>query len=396
MSGGGGETAPAPDFTWANSQWGELLNTAKTNMGTALKWAQDHGTTLDEALKQIQPQTLQAGADAMATGQNLYKKYEDLYGPMAEQQAKYAQNYASPERIAQAQAQAGAGVSDAFKAAGDAANRDLERYGVDPSVGRGGALDLGVKLKEATAKAGAMDNARRATETTGQGLINQALGTGNQMAGVAQGATSTGAQTGATGIGEGTSTVSAQSPMLGNSLGWFGGANQSLGGFVNTTQAGFQDASKNADVRNQAAQAESAGWGKLAGTALSTAMMFAADGGMIPSFSDGGDTAGGAGGAPSPGSAVPLSASPSRGAVEDDVSARVQPNEFIMPKDVMLWKGEEWAQKEIMKARAAKNNPDSAPAKPEAKPALNLPPTYRSPGAMHGQAVPLGAHHAGA
>ena len=279
-------------------------------------------------------------------------------------------------------------------------------------MGRGGALDLGVKLSEATAKAGAMDNARRATETTGQGLINQALGTGNQMAGVAQGATSTGAQTGATGIGEGTSTVSAQSPMLGNALGWFSGGNQAIGGFVNTTQAGFQDASHNADVQNQAAQAESAGWGKLAGTALSMVAApftggaslaalpmvskFAADGGLIPGFDDGGDVPTGAGGAPSPGSAVPLSASPSRGAVEDDVPARVQPGEFIFPKDVMSWKGEEWAQKEIMKARAAQHSPDTKPAKPEAKPALDLPPTYRSPGAMHGQAVPLGAHHAGA
>jgi hypothetical protein len=92
-----------------------------------------------------------------------------------------------------------------------------------------------------------------------------------------------------------------------------------------------------------------------------------------------------------------LSASPSRGAVEDDVPARVQPGEFIFPKDVMAWKGEEWAQKEIMKARAAQHNPDGKPAKPEAKPALDLPPTYRSPGSLHGQAVPLGNHaHAGA
>ena len=73
MSGGGGVTAQAPDYTWANSQWGQQLSTAQTNMKAAQDWATAHGTTLDEALKQIQPQTLQAGADTMATGQDLYK-----------------------------------------------------------------------------------------------------------------------------------------------------------------------------------------------------------------------------------------------------------------------------------------------------------------------------------
>jgi hypothetical protein len=394
MSGGGGETAQAPDLSWAQGTWKNQYNIANQNMEEAKAWAKEHGTTLDEALKQIQPDTFKTARDTMGTGADLMQKYKDMYGPLQEAQAKYAANYASPERIAQAQAQAGAGVSNAFKAAGDAANRNFERYGGDPSVGRGGALDLGVKLAEATAKAGAMDNARRATETTGQQLIQQAIGTGQNVANTGLQATQTGVQAGATGIGEGTSTFNAQAPALGNSLGWFGGANQAISGSVNTDMSKFQAESKNADTRNAAAQSENAAWGKLAGTALSTAMMFAADGGPIPE--------GGAEGGEdpsqdpsldpmaSPGSAVPLSASPSRGAVEDDVPARVQPGEFIFPKDVMAWRGEQWAQKEVIKARKEMGNGSEKPAEPEAKPALNLPPTYMSPGAMHGQAVPLG------
>jgi len=369
------ETAAAPDLSWAKGAFNDQAASAKTNMNDALAWAKAHGTTLDEALKQIQPQTFQTGSTLMGQGTNLMQRYIDQYGPAAQTQLDYALGAGSSDRIKAAMGAAGARVSDAFKAAGDAANRKLEAGGIDPGTGRGGALDLGVKLAEATGKAGAMDTAGRGQEQMAQGLLNQALGTGNTMAGIGLNTAVGGANVGATGIGEGTSTFNAQAPALGNALGWFGGGNQAISGSVNTDMAKFGAESKNADARNAANAANQAGWGKLAGTGASMLMM-AAEGGDVPE----------------PGSAVPLSASPSGGRKEDDVPARVQPGEFIFPKDVMAWKGEEWAQKEIMKARDKMNNPDGKPAKPEMKPALDLPPTYRSPGSLHGSAVPLGDH----
>jgi hypothetical protein len=75
------------------------------------------------------------------------------------------------------------------------------------------------------------------------------------------------------------------------------------------------------------------------------------------------------------GGQVPHDASPSSGGAIDDVPARLTAGEFVVPKDVMQWKGEEWAQKEITKAREAKSQ---ATAKPAIGPAPNEAPTFTS------------------
>jgi hypothetical protein len=61
------------------------------------------------------------------------------------------------------------------------------------------------------------------------------------------------------------------------------------------------------------------------------------------------------------GGRVPMEASPSGGRAVDDVPAALNAGEFVVPKDVVSWKGEEFFQKEIQKARQAKS---TAPARP--------------------------------
>lgn len=81
---------------------------------------------------------------------------------------------------------------------------------------------------------------------------------------------------------------------------------------------------------------------------------------------------------PDAGRPVPNALSPSRGAVTDDIPAmidgqqpaRINSGEFILPKDVVAWKGQEWAQKEIEKARKGMSG---ATARPQNKPAGALP-----------------------
>jgi muramidase (phage lysozyme) len=65
-----------------------------------------------------------------------------------------------------------------------------------------------------------------------------------------------------------------------------------------------------------------------------------------------------------PGGAVPIAASPSGGKAVDDVPARLTPGEFVVPKDVVAWKGEEHFQKLIQKSREDR---PQAPAQPEVK-----------------------------
>lgn len=72
---------------------------------------------------------------------------------------------------------------------------------------------------------------------------------------------------------------------------------------------------------------------------------------------------------PEDGGAIPPSASPSHGAVTDDVQAQlpsgkqinVNAREFVIPEDVARWKGEEFFQKLIAQSRQARV---TAPAKP--------------------------------
>ncbi len=52
------------------------------------------------------------------------------------------------------------------------------------------------------------------------------------------------------------------------------------------------------------------------------------------------------------GGMIPTSASPSGGMVQDDVQIRAQPDEFVIPRDVALWKGQEFFQKMIAQSRA--------------------------------------------
>ena len=65
------------------------------------------------------------------------------------------------------------------------------------------------------------------------------------------------------------------------------------------------------------------------------------------------------------GVSVDPSLSPSGGRAIDDVPARLNAGEFIVPKDVVSWKGEEFLQRLIDSSRKAK---DGATAKPEYKP----------------------------
>ena len=55
-----------------------------------------------------------------------------------------------------------------------------------------------------------------------------------------------------------------------------------------------------------------------------------------------------------PGGQVPQDASPSGGQQVDDVQANVTPDEFVIPKDVALWKGQEFFQKLIDQSRKAR------------------------------------------
>jgi hypothetical protein len=105
--------------------------------------------------------------------------------------------------------------------------------------------------------------------------------------------------------------------------------------------------------------------------------------GDFPTSGGGGDTSGGggsyaAGGAvddQTTGGQVPQSASPSQGIQTDDVPANLNEGEFVVPRDVAHWKGEEFFQKLIAQSRKARV---TAPAAGKPGPALQGAPRFAS------------------
>ncbi len=58
---------------------------------------------------------------------------------------------------------------------------------------------------------------------------------------------------------------------------------------------------------------------------------------------------------------MPVQASPSQGMATDDVPARLNAGEFVVPKDVAAWKGHEFFQKLIDQSRKARTMGSARP-----------------------------------
>lgn len=79
------------------------------------------------------------------------------------------------------------------------------------------------------------------------------------------------------------------------------------------------------------------------------------------------------------GGAIPSSASPSRGKATDDVPARLNAGEYVIPRDVVQWKGQHFFKNLIEQSRKARTGVAGPEPKAKMKPALRMQPTYQSP-----------------
>jgi hypothetical protein len=279
-------------------------------------------------------------------------------------------------------------VAQQYDAAGGAAKRQLQSYGVDPSSGRTAALDIGTRTGEAAASAAAGTQSDINRQTTGLGLEATALNIGNQLPGQATASNAGGTGAGAGAVNATTNSYSPYAGAIANPVAFGGLANQSLGLAGQLTGQQYQGQLS----QYGANQNSSSGFGSLLGTAAGVGLSFLAKGGRVPA----------PGGAVSPdfpssaarssiptasrtmslprglhhlsavpltmkfadGGAVPAGLSPSGGAQTDDVQAtvgqqggppqggaRINVGEFIMPKDVSDWYGTKFLQNMIMKAR---------------------------------------------
>jgi hypothetical protein len=358
--GGKSDPPPAPDYSALASASEKSANYAYELAKRQQDWAEKTYTenkgvsdlVIEQALGQLDKQT----ADADRARQ----RYQALFEPLEEQLAFDAESYASPERQEVEAGKAEADVAAQFNQARQAAQDRLESFGVDPSQTRAGALDLGTRVAEAAAQASAGNQARTQTENIGRALRSEAINVGRgypgQIAGAAAGAGAAGNQAANTGL----ATTASGAQTMGTGMGWQGAGNQAISGWGNILNAGFNNQLDAWTAKQQ----NSSGWGDILGKVAGVGLGMAgfAEGGAIPDPD---------------GTMVPPEASPSGGAIPDDIPAqidgeapaRINSGEFIVPQDVVKWMGEKGMQQVILKARKEMQGGNGErPAQPEMVP----------------------------
>jgi hypothetical protein len=341
----------------------------------ALAWAKGEQAKNDTQNQSIIDQQLKTQDAASANAADAQSRYKSVYQPLEDQAVHTAMTYDSPQ---QEQLQAGAAqaaVAQQFDAQRVSAAQNLESFGIDPSSTRYAALDTGVRTAQAAASAAAGNTAIQQTQATARGLQanainvgrglpsdvnageNTSINAGNSAANVGLATTASGANTMGTAVQYGGLGLGASN----GATGALGAGNSAIGTWGNTVNAGYNNQLGAYNARQNA----SSGIGSILGTAASF-IPGLADGGAVP---DSGDSlpqqaVPTPNSAPSQGGAVPVSASPSGGRQTDDVHAKLNAGEFVVPRDALQWKGEEFFQKLIQKTRQDRR--DNAPAQPRA------------------------------
>jgi hypothetical protein len=407
--GGGGaaasgyQTANAPTVPDYSQYISAMTSTGNQLQGYGAdlyKWAQDSGVKIAGVADTV---SQRAGALADQAGQtytDMMAKWKQTYSPLYDAQAADAQRMLGnlPQTEEQYAGKYQADVAQAFDASKDANTRKLQSYGLKAPGSGAQALDNLSANQRGLAQVAAGEQGRLAARTEARGVTSNAIQAGLALPGVANQAASTELSAANQQIGAPESAISTTTGAYSPYLASYNSAYPYMAQWGSTTATGYNqalggysamNADKEAAARANQASGANAGSGigsligGIAGTAAGSFLgpmggmagkaAGSAIGGM---FAEGGDVSNGE-------NYVDPSASPSQGAITDDVPARLNAGEFVWPKDVVAWRGESWMQKEIEKAR--KEREKQTVAEPEMAQAgainMNAPPTFRSEGA---------------
>jgi len=372
--------------------------TDTTNSANQLAWAQQQGVTdqatTDDAVNDSLTQQDAINAQS-ATDLNTYN---NTATPALGTLQTDANNYSNQGFKDQ---QVGGAIADQAAAADAARNNStqaLEGFGVNPASTRYGALDIGTRMTQAANEATAGTAMGQTVDATGRALQQQVYTDAQPLAAQATSESSAGTAAGTSAVNDADTTTNTGASAQGTGVQYAGLAGNADSGTANTINTGYANTIAGVQANNAASSGIGSALGMVAGVGLKAAM--AGSGGSV---SNGGITLGNSGGptafsatggavvplqhaavggaiAPAgseatPGGAIPAGASPTRGQAVDDVPARLTVGEFVMPKDVVAWKGQEHFQKLIDKSR---EQAAAATAKPAVGNAPQQQPTFTS------------------
>lgn len=326
-----GSKAPqAPDLGPLAQGSAESAEIAQDTALEQLSWAREQDTMNRKLLDRVVSSQEGIQAEQLKNAQSDRKRYEDIYQPLEDTLTKEFQDYNTPERQQLERGRAVADVNTQFDAARRNALQRLESFGVDPSQTRNQALDLGTRVQQAAAQAGAATNATRNVENTGRALRAEALNIG-------KGYPSNVAQSYAGSLAAGNSAVGNTNQTTSTSANALQGANSYLGTSVqgfgqagSTMAQGYQGQLGEYNANQATTNAALGAIGGVAG-------MFMADGGA-PGQKRRGITIDNDSGL--------IDEGPSDGSgIDDQVPIMASVDEYVIPADVVRKKGVEFFDK---------------------------------------------------
>jgi hypothetical protein len=368
--GGGGDMPDVPDYSEVITMLKDTFKVSSQRAQEMWDWGKKAYETnsgigkkgIANALKQMNFLSDQA--------QKFSDDYWKTYNPAEHKQLENALQMGTPGQVEKERAKAQQDVALKVKAAREAAKDRLRSLGLAPSAIEGSA-ELATRVSEAGMQSAAGNAAADAQEKAARDALAQALQIGQANAGrinpAAAGSLAAGGQ--AASIGPAIDTAHAQ--VMGTPSTWAQIGTGAATNVANVQGMGFDQAMK----KYEAEQAQSDPFGELLGTILPIGMKAFG----VPGFDDGGAIPEpgytqmfAAGGGP-----IPIEASPTGGAVTDDIPAEINGSdggvlpaqlnagEFVMPQDVVKWVGEKGMQQFILKSRKEMGDPNAAPAQPE-------------------------------
>lgn len=366
--GGKSKAPPPPDYSGVANASAESARLSFQLGQDQLAWAKEQYNLdrelTDGVVNLIYDQAVEQDANAREDR----ARYENVYQPLEDELVRDAKDFASPERRATEMGRAQANVAQQFDGQRQAAQQALESYGVDPTSTRYQALDIGMRAAQGAAQAAAGNQAGQMVDAQGRALRSEAINVGRGYPG--QIATQYGQATAAgnSAVSNQLATTASGANTMGTPTQWQGLGNQALGVWGNTLNMGYQNqlAQYNANKSNSSG----------VGSALGLVSGFASKILPVMSLEDGGAIEGNE----MMDRTVEPEHSPTGGAAIDDVPARLNVGEFVMPKQAVEWYGEKFFQNLIAKAEKERGG---APGKPQMKMALPARPTFST-------AVPVG------
>ena len=249
-----------------------------------------------------------------------------------------ALTYASPQRVAQLMGQTEAGVMQGAEQQRQAAIQGLQSYGIDPSSGRYAALDQANRVMAGAQAAGAANQARMGAEQTGTQMQQAAEGLSLQNVGTGYGAAAAANQ-------YLQNAMSLKFPPLGQT-------SQKTSQSTDVSSGQSQSQQYYPPSSSGSGGGGGGGYGGMGNLGIYQSEM----GRYFPRPAGGTAMA-------QEGGYIDSKLSPTRGAQTDDVPAQLNAGEFVIPKDVSAWKGQEFFYKLMAQSRAARAKMGTPPEK---------------------------------